>query len=124
MPMHYYDPDNVQEYKKLKKNFKKEMSKPKPTFENNFECYQEEKKEVRQQSPNPQYIKTNEKPIDQNNNEQVITYQIKTSNKHAKLTKLGKRRRLIRNISIYILILTIILALPIIAGYEVKYWPF
>lgn len=118
--MKYYEPNDKNQYKELRKNWKKEMKRPKPEFENHL-------KEYEANSSNQEI--TNNKPIDHEQEwkdkyEETVTYQIVRQKKQAEFTPKGKRRMIWRNILNYLTIMligyTIYKCMPVIL-YLLKY---
>lgn len=130
--MKYYEPDSKAQYKQLKKNWKKEMKRPKPQFENHLKEY--ESSEVTK-SPNPSRptitentsIKSQSQPAINHEQEykdkceETVTYEIVKQKKKAEFTPKGKRKMIWRNINKFLAIfltgIAIYIWLPILLSW-------
>lgn len=113
----YYEPGDKSKYKELRKNWKKEMKRPKPEFENHLKEYE---------ADTPSQKMPNNKPIDHEQEwkdkyEETVTYQIVRKKKQAEFTPKGKRKMIWRNINKFLAIfltgLAIYIWLPILISW-------
>ncbi|WP_419026177.1 hypothetical protein [Emergencia sp.] len=101
--MKYYEPDSKAQYKELRKNWKKEMKRSAPQFENHLKEYEDEKHQnVESTTSSQQVIDHEQKWKDEH--EEVVTYQIIRQKKQAEFTPKGKRRMIWRNINKFLAI--------------------
>ena len=107
--MKYYEPDSKAQYKQLKKNWKKEMKRPKPQFENHLKEY--ESSEVTK-SPNLSAIDHEQQWKD--NYEETVTYQIVRRKKEDNSTP-KRKNKISKNILIFIDILLVGAAIYILS---------
>ena len=115
--MKYYEPDSKAQYKQLKKNWKKEMKRPKPQFENHLKEYESSEVTKSPNLPRPATtenasIKSQSQPVIDHEREwkdkyeETVTYEIVRRKKEDNSTP-KRKNKISKNILIFIDILLV-----------------